>query len=546
MIRRVSLMAWTGIGGLALAALSGCGGGGDDSAATQGPFAATVDCTSLAKAQLPNTTIVSAQQIPAGTYQPPGSATAFTNLPSFCRVVATVSPVPDSQIGVEVWLPTSTWNGKYEQVGTHAFAGTYYWNEMAPPLRRGYATAATNDGHTNAGGFDVSWAFGHPQKVVDVAWRGIHETSAKAKLLISQYYSRAQKYAYYFGCSNGGRGGMKAAQVLPDDFDGIVAGGAAQWWTGTALQQLAYTKNAMAAGITGNATTSVLNLTQAATIAACDSLDGVTDGIIGDPRKCTSFNPQSLVCVAGQDPATCLTADQANAIVSNTSPVSYTNGKFVAYGMTVGSEFDQLRFNFPGQDAYAVSNISLGLNNAAWDKTTFDLNRDGPIVELTLNDINAIDPNLTPFKTAGAKLIQYHGWGDAAFPAPGITRYYDDVVAATGNGDLKSVQDFYRLFMVPSSGHCLNSGPGPDNIGGENQAAVSVDPQHDLLSALENWVEKGVAPDKIIASRQTDRTNTNAASPVLMQRPICAYPAQAIYKGSGDTNVESSFTCQAP
>ncbi len=156
--------------------------------AVTGSNAYAAVCESLLSAKLPNTTINGAESIPAGTYQPPGSATAFTDLPAFCRVTATVSPVPDSSIGIEVWLPTTTWNGRYQQVGNHGWGGTIYWSEMAPQLRRGFATGATDDGHVDrpSNPFDVSWAFGHPAKIDDFAWRAVHELAEKAKLLIDR------------------------------------------------------------------------------------------------------------------------------------------------------------------------------------------------------------------------------------------------------------------------------------------------------------------------------------------------------------------------
>lgn len=135
------------------------------------PTAFALTCESLSSLHLSKTTITAAEMIPAGTYQPPGSTTAFTDLPAFCRVTATVSPVPDSSIGTEIWLPTTTWNGRYQQVGNHGWGGVIQWGEMAPQLQRGFATGATDDGHVNltTNPFDVSWAFGHPAKIDDFA-----------------------------------------------------------------------------------------------------------------------------------------------------------------------------------------------------------------------------------------------------------------------------------------------------------------------------------------------------------------------------------------
>lgn len=524
---------------VALASLAACSN--DDDSTPSQSMAAAVDCGSLAKMQLPNTKILAAEAIPAGNYQPPGSTASFADLPAFCRVTAAVSPVPDSSIGIEVWLPTSTWNGRYQQSGDHSFGGSLFWSEMAPQLRRGFATGVTDDGHT-PGGFGIDWGLGHPEKVNDVAYRAIHELAVKAKLMIAQYYGRPQSYAYYHGCSNGGRGGMKSAQTYPEDFDGIIAGGAAEYWTPMATYQMVYANNLKISGIQGAAGDAVLTLVQKAAVAACDADDGVKDGIINDPRRC-NWNPQTLVCAAGQDPSTCITQAQATAIASNISTlVDPVTGAYILDGAARGSELDQIRFGFPNQNLYALNNYRLALNNPAFDGSTFDLRRDSAILNQNLGVMNAIDPDLTKFKAAGKKLIQWHGWADAAFnPAP-IAKYYTSVVATTGKGDVKAVQDFYRLFMLPAVGHCGGSEPGPDNIGAENQIAVSNDPEHDIVSAIQAWVEKGVAPDKLIATKYQDATAP--ARGIAMQRPICPYPSEAVYKGTGDTNNASNFACQ--
>lgn len=176
------------------------------------------------------------------------------------------------------------------------------------------------------------------------------------------------------------------------------------------------------------------------------------------------------------------------------------------------------------------------------DGSTFDLHTDLPILDRVLGSVDATDTDLRPFRKTGAKLIQWHGWDDAAFTPGNTVKYYNEVVDATGGGKLVKVQDFYRLFMLPGVGHC-GSGPGPDNIGAENQTAYSQDPKHDIVSALEAWVERGDAPDESIATKYVNDDSTQG---VMMQRPICAYPNKAIYKGRGDTNQAKNFTCGTP
>jgi len=503
-------------------------------------------CESLLSLKLPGTVINAAQSVPAGNYQPPGSAAVFSNLPAFCRVTATVSPVPDSAINIEVWMPATTWNGKYQQSGSHGFGGTFYWAEMTRQLQRGYATSITDDGHpanpTNP--FNVSWAFGHPQKITDFAWRAVHELAEKSKLLIAAFYGRPQRYAYFNGCSDGGREGMKEAQMFPHDFDGIIAGGAAAWWTHAATEQLVMSINLQKAGIQGASGAAVLKLAQSAATAACDAQDGVVDGLIADPRRC-HWDPTRLVCKAGQDPSTCFTPAQAAAIKANVEPVrDPVTHRWIFSGMSRGSEFDQIRFGYNlGLAPFAIANYQVALNDPNWNGSTFDLHTDLPILDRALGFISALDTNLQPFRKAGGKLIQWHEWDDAAFTPGGAIKYYEQVIDETGHGRVDNVQDFYRLFMLPGVGHCTGAATdvGPDNIGAENQTAVSPDPQHDIVSALEAWVERGVAPSQLIATQFN-----NAADPaqgIRRQRPICPYPAEATYKGSGNIDDATSFVC---
>lgn len=530
---------------LAAVMLYGCSGSNDSANLAppllSAPFSAAVGCETLKSLSLPNTTILSSESIAAGSYQPPGSARTFTNLPAFCRITAAVRPVPGSLINIEVWLPKATWNGKFQQAGSHGFGGTLFWEEMVQPLQRGYATSITDDGHTPpANGFDVSWAFGNPERIIDFAWRGVHELAVKSKLLIAAYYDRPQQYAYFHGCSDGGREGLKAAQMFPNDFDGIIIGGTFSNWTASATQLLVLSKNLMNAGIQGTSGAAILTRAQNAATAACDASDGVVDGLINDPSSC-KWDPATLVCKAGQDPSTCVTSIEAAAIKANFEPVlDPLTRKWVYSGMSRGSEFEQIRRGWHnGINRFGVANYQMAFGNAAWDGSTFDLNTDLPILDRELASINAVDPNLSPFKAAGGKLIQWHGWSDSSATPGWNVGYYNQVVNKTGNGALTDVQDFYRMFMLPGVGHC-GTGIGPDNIGAENQIAVSRDPEHDIVSALEAWVERGIAPSKLIASKFK---NNDAAQGIAMQRPICPYPSEAIYKGSGDTNDANNFSC---
>ena len=508
-------------------------------------------CEGLLAVKLQNVKINGAQSIASGTYQPPGSAVAFTDLPAFCRVTATVSPVPDSSIAIEVWLPATTWNDRYQQVGNHGLGSGIYWSEMAPQLRRGFATGATDDGHAGspATGFNVSWAFRHPAKLDDFGGRAVHELAENAKLLIAAFYGKPQREAYFNGCSDGGLEGLREAHDFPTDFKGILVGGVASNFTHGATEQLVVTRNLASSGIQGTRGAAILTLAESAATKACDGIDEVVDGVINDPRLC-HWSPYSLVCTPGQNAANCITPVQAAAIQANIDPVrDPATGKWVFSGQARGSEFNQITFGYNlGLAPFALASYQIALNDPTWNGSTFDLHADLPVLDRVLGYFNVTDPDLRRFAAAGGKLIQWHGWDDAAFTPGWETRYYAKVVASIGFGNLKDIQDFYRLFMMPGIGHCGAPGIGskdlgPDDIGAENQPAVSSDPEHDAVSALLDWTERGVAPREFIA---TKFNNNDPAKGIQMQRPVCPYPAKAIWNGSGNIDYASSFYCSEP
>jgi feruloyl esterase len=274
--------------------------------------AATV-CEDLTSLSLPHATLTAAQFVPAGSFTPPGTTTALTNLPAFCRVAGFATPNPDSRIGFEVWMPASgaAWNGRYQQAGNGGFAGVIPFASLASALRAGYATAGTDDGHTGAGGsvLDASWALGHHPKVVDFGFRALKETTDKAKAVIAAFYGSAATRSYFVGCSDGGREALMEAQRFPDDFDGILAGAPANFWS---HHFTGFIWNEQALLGDGAIPPAKLTLIQSAALAKCDEIDGVKDGVITDPRQC-NFDPASLQC-GGADSASCLTAAQVASV----------------------------------------------------------------------------------------------------------------------------------------------------------------------------------------------------------------------------------------
>ena len=252
-----------------------------------GPSAAAgTACANLAALTIPNVTVNAAALVAAGPFTPPGSQTAMT-LPAFCRVEATARPTSDSEIKFEVWIPpVEAWNGKFQGVGNGGYQGSISYAAMATALRRGYATASTDTGHT---GDDVKFGQGHPEKVIDYGWRAIHVMTDTAKLIVRNAQGRFADQSYFVGCSAGGHQAMSEAQRFPDDYDGIVAGAPANnriRQTFGFMSSWTATHNADGTPILTGAK---LALVTKAAVAACDASDALKDGLIEDPRKCRSI-----------------------------------------------------------------------------------------------------------------------------------------------------------------------------------------------------------------------------------------------------------------
>src|SRR5436309_3176780 len=255
-------------------------------------------CEDLQTLSLPHTTIAFAQSEPAGTFAPPVGP-PLTGLPAFCRVVGAAHPTADSNIGFEVWIPAgSAWNGKYLQVGNGGFAGSIPYGALGNALRRGYATAGTDDGHV-AGGTNAAWALGHPEKIIDFGSRALKETTDNAKAIIAALTSSDPARSYFVGCSDGGREALMEAQRFPGDFDGIIAGAPANFWTHL-LAAAAWTQQALLETPASYIPPTKLPAVQAAALAACDMVeDAIADGIVADPRDC-HFDPTVLQCTGAE------------------------------------------------------------------------------------------------------------------------------------------------------------------------------------------------------------------------------------------------------
>lgn len=508
------------------------------------------NCEKLSALKIADTTIASAQSVAAGAFvgqpAPFGGAdlaTLYKTLPAFCRVVAEAKPTADSDIKVEVWLPASGWNGKLQGIGNGGFAGLIDEMQLGMALKHGYAATATDTGHAGSP-IDAAWAMGHPEKIVDFGHRGIHEMTRVAKAVVQAYYAKAPQRSYFAGCSDGGREALMEAQRYPGDYDGILAGAPANNWT-PLLTTAAYDTQALTMDAGSFIPPAKIATIASAVNTACDGLDGVRDGILNDPRQC-HFDPATIQCKA-DDSDKCLTAAQVVTLKKLYAGTPDSAGHIVFPGYLPGAEEGQggwgLWITGPAPAKSLMAAFGNGFfSDFVYEKTDWDMktfNVDGGLKaanEKTAQALNATDPDLKAFKARGGKLILYHGWNDPAISALNTVNYFESVIQTMGQ---KDVDSFARLYMVPGMQHC-GDGPGPDSFGQVGELKFD-DTTHSVDAALEKWVEKGKAPDAIIASRFEGQERTNAK----MTRPLCPYPQAAKYKGTGDTNDAGNFVCEA-
>ena len=499
-------------------------------------------CEGLSATALKDTTITAAESVPAGTFTPP-YGNAISKLPAFCRVAGVIKPASDSYIRFEVWLPASGWNGKYLGVGNGGFAGSIGFNSMGANLKRGYATAGTDTGH-EGDAEDASWAYHHPEKVIDFGYRALHLTTVNARILAQAFYSHPVQHTYFDSCSDGGREALMEAQRFPADFDGILAGAPANFWThmlaaGVDISKAIYSDPA------GYIPSIKFPAIAAAVLAACDALDGVKDGIVNDPSRC-HFDPSTLLCKDVETRA-CLTAPQIASLKKLYAGGLNSRGSAIFPGYAPGAEDGRggwvpwLIGNGPGGSSSSVYVENyfryMVFEDPAWNPLTARVDTAMQSAdEKTARALNAVETDLHGFQARGGKLILYHGWSDPAIAPSNTIHYYNGVVHAMG---AEAAERFVRLYMVPGMQHCIG-GPGPSSFG-QLGTTTAKGPEHGIYDALEEWVEEGKAPDAIVATKYVE---DNSAKGVSMTRPLCPYPQVAVYKGTGDTNDSANFECR--
>jgi feruloyl esterase len=519
-----------------------------------------VDCSSLISVTSDSSTMTAADSI-----TPPATIGGAAVTVPFCRVQGTARPTSDSEIKFEVWLPptAAAWTGRMKVNGTGGYAGATPYARLAQDVGDGFVSAGSNMGHD--GGESATWTLGHPEKVKDWGLRAHFYVATAAKTLANAFYGQPVAHSYFEGCSNGGRQALMMAQNYPTLFDGIVAGAPSNFypdvlmwltWTGKTLTPVLGQPAAISAAKRQAVTQRVLQTT-------CDALDGLADNQITNPRAC-SFNIDTMgPAPTGDGTLTALELATVKAMYAGTT--NEVTGQQRYTGAKYGSEAD-FDPNFSDNGGYGpfIGHYVYGVLSPPFDyrrdlnwSTVYDQTK------AALSPITAApSPDLTAFKNHGGKLIQFAGWNDSVVPPDGSVNYYhslalfeklhtlpsasidglvnnlspqDVAVTAQFLGD--RVRQYHRLFMLPATAHCGGS-TGPNSIGGgmPEPPAAFRDADHHVVSAVIKWVEQGVAPDKIIATKFSGSTLT-------LSRPVCPYPAQAVYNGSGDVNVASNFTC---
>ena len=512
------------------------------------PSAAATACADLTSFLLPDTTITLAQSYTAGATVS-GSTKAPVDL---CRVAGTIKPGPQSNIHFEVWIPTeANWNGKYQQTGNGGFAGSISLGNIANAVSRGYATAATDDG-TSGPPAGAPAFINNPDVALDYGFRAVNATSEKSKAIISMLMGRGPSHSYFVGCSDGGREGLQEAQRFPHDFDGIIVGSPINDQIGEFASSYLYNMQATLGGPQTNGVpdayipSSKLPLLTNAALAQCVGKDGgvASDLFLSDPRQCR-FRPETVQCRRGDDPATCLTAAQVDA-ARKLYAGPHDDGVLLFPGLEPGGEAAAGGWaNWITGTSPAAPGSQYGLgkgfacslmkNALDCDYLSIDVVQQDNEARVRFQPIIAsINPDLAPFRARGGKMIQYAGWADAAVPPENGLNYYRKVARTIGDP-----RDFYRVFMVPGMAHC-SGGAGPNAFGNGTVNGPVIDAEHDLVKALERWVEQGIAPQRIIA---THYLNNTAAQGVQFQRPLCPYPERGEYTGSGDPNDAANFQC---
>jgi feruloyl esterase len=496
-------------------------------------------CTALAGQTIAANTVIQSAE-----YMPDGGSVGTTKVSvPFCRVIGVATPTADSHIGFEVWLPPAgQWNGNFRGEGSGGSAGAISPGPMRDALMTGYATMSTDNGHIDGanGEHGLSWAYKHPQKMIDWAWRALHLSTIAAKKIVAAFYGKPAGKNYFVSCSAGSHHAIMEATRFPADYDGLI-GGAAPWkWTAL---MLGHTWNSMPAMKDQSAlTVESVAILNRGMIKACDKLDGLEDGVIADPRRCT-VDPVQFQC-SETNKSECLTPVQVAAARHIYAGATKSDGTRLMPGQVRGSELGWLGQSggvTPGGSSWDFWRQAV-FQDPDFRNVNFDFDKDTEralatkLSGATLAEVYDEKPDLDGFKARGGKFIFFQGWADPVITPLMDVDFYNRIVARYGQ---EATDGFFRFFPLAGMGHC-GGGAGFSHIGGATGAPLKDDAAHDLVRALEAWSAKGEAPSLFIAA------HVNDAKQVTATRPICRYPLEARYVGHGDISNAANFTCRAP
>lgn len=541
MKRRLLTLATVGITVVGAAAIYALVNMSDDS--TAAPASANAFNCSTFRIPAPDGATVeslTATDVPAGTFQVPGTQPLggypVPDVPAHCEVTVTLThPAANDHARVQVWLPESNWNGRFQAVGGAAYAAGNI-GSVAAAVKAGYA-AATTDAGVDSSGLDAGWGLNSSGQIntallENFASRSVHELALVGKQVVTGVYSHAASYAYWNGCSTGGRQGYMEAQKYPTDFNGINADAPAINWNQFEVATL-WPQVVMNEAHT-YPTACEFNAFNQAAVKDCDTLDGVADGLISDPGAC-HFDPRRLIGTKIQCDGKEYTISDADAEVVRKiwEGPRDTSGKQLWFGLPTGADFSALTasstgpngvttgvpFTVPAQWVTTFVQKQPAFNTANLTYAQFD-----QIFQQARSEYDSIigtsDPDLSAFRAAGGKLITWQGDADQLIPTAGTVDYRNRVDAAMG-GTAK-VDDFYRVFLAPGVAHCALTGATVND-----------------LTALTAWVEHGQAPDVLQATLTTATGQT-------VSRDLCRFPSISHYSGDGDPTSAASFRCVAP
>lgn len=504
------------------------------------------DAAAVTAARIDHTTIQSAVLVDGGSFTPARGGAAIGPVPPFCRVEATVSVEAGSTIRFETWIPRD-WNGKVVVTGNGGYSNALNYRDMALALSRDYAAAGGDTGHQTPTPDDLLWGVDQPIRILDWGTRSIHAITGPARAIVERVGGARTRRAYFYGCSTGGHQGYAEIQRYPADFDGVIAGAPGN---NRIRLTAAFLWQFLSNHEPGDNTRSIipaakLPMITRAAVAACDAADGVSDGVVDDPRRC-AFDPAAIRCRAG-DGADCLTAAQVAALEKmyggaknpRTGEPIYPGWPPTSEALTAAPDGRPLsgwhQYWGGTEPARAAFWRHWVFADPQWNWWSFDFDRDLARADARLGRmVDQVDADLAAFQRRGGKAIVYHGWQDPVANPLDTIAYYERVRAKQGSQ--RKTDEFFRLFLVPGMGHC-SGGTGATSFGNQNAPAPVADAAHDLLSALDAWVERGVAPRRLIASRVED-------GKTVRTRPLCPYPQRALHAGRGSTDSADSFVCR--